>query len=113
MPRRQIYGGREADEFRRSQDIYEDNLRDLEIAEGPEVAEIKRLLKAFYAEKTKAAGEALSNYLDKLKKDGFAASRVESMYKRACAGVAIPDVKKVVQTPSARCIRRRECKSQP
>lgn len=110
MPRRQIYGGREADESRRSQDVYQDILKDAEIAEGPEVAEIKRRLKAFYVERTKASGEFLSNYLEQLKKDGFAASRVESMYKRACAGVSIPDVRKVVQTPSPRCLRRREAK---
>lgn len=86
MARRQLYGGREADEFRSRKEAMEDRIRENEIVEGVEVAEIRRLLKISLNTQDPTL---LNSYLSELGKKGFSPSRISSMVQRASARLRI------------------------
>lgn len=95
MPRTQIYGGREADEYRSQRDLVNDIMADNEIVEGEQVAHLKKLLQTMYSNPTDATKAAVPAYMDQLKREGYSETRVLSIYIRASARVAIPDSRKI------------------
>lgn len=112
MYRRQIYGGREADEFRPNRDLFEEHLLDNQIAEGEEVKALRELVKSSMKDPNDVGKKkAVENFLQELKEKGFSNKRTESMLVRAMAGVSIPDLKKITPQPSARALRRRARKA--
>jgi len=78
--RQQVYGGREADESRSRQDSWEGRLRDNEIAEGTEVATLRRMA----SEKNWTAFQTFS---EKLRGLGHSQARVDSMVSRSTVGL--------------------------
>ena len=78
--RQQVYGGREADEFRGRQDAWEGRLHENEVAEGTEVATLRRMA----SEQNWTAFQA---YSEKLRLAGHSQARVDSMVSRSTAGL--------------------------
>jgi DNA/RNA-binding domain of Phe-tRNA-synthetase-like protein len=110
MGRSQLYGGREADEYRAPGALFNDHLADNEIAEGDEVRALRLLLqKAFSQPRNISANQAIQDYMDTLKTMGFSPSRINSIYMRASARLEI-GTKPSSQQPSPRALRRQERK---
>lgn len=78
--RQQVYGGREADEFRSPGDSWEGRLHENEVAEGQHVATFRRMA-------TERAWEAFQKYSEKLRTQGHSQARVDSMVARSTAGL--------------------------
>lgn len=78
--RRQLYGGREADEFRSSGEAFADRLRDNEIAEGEHVTVLRRMA-------SERAWDQLTCYVEKLREQGHSQARVDSMVARSTTGL--------------------------
>jgi len=94
MSRRQIYGGRESDEYRGNASIVADIRLDNDLVEGENVRVLRALLKTQFEKPSPTAKSAIEKYLVDLKKQGFSDSRLQSIYIRASARLAIPDSRK-------------------
>lgn len=80
--RRQLYGGREADEFRPRGEAFEDRLRENDIAEGSHVAVLRRMA-------SERAWDRYEAYTQRLLQEGHSRGRVDSMVARSTAGLRI------------------------
>jgi len=78
--RQQVYGGREADEFRSQKDAWEGRLQDNQIAEGGEVATLRRMA-------SERDWDAFQKFSEKLRLLGHSQGRVDSMVARSTAGL--------------------------
>lgn len=78
--RRQLYGGREADEFRPRQDLWEDRLKENQAVEGKHVATLRRMAE-------KRDWDAYQAYSERLRREGHTQARVDSMVASSTAGL--------------------------
>ena len=80
MARCQVYGGREADEFRSGAAVFSDRLADNEVAEGDHVAVLRRMA-------SERVWDRYEAYTQRLLKEGHSKARVDSMVSRSTAGM--------------------------
>jgi len=80
MARTQVYGGREADEFRNATEATLDHYADNHIVEGRHVATLRRMA-------TERDWKGIERYTAKLKAEGHSKTRIDSMITRSTAGL--------------------------
>lgn len=109
MARRQIYGGREADEFRSRRDIIDEIIADNEIAEGKELKELRDILQEFFENSNPTTKDKLDKYIRGLLDAGWSRKRLESLMTRASARISIEKKQEKVVSPRA---QRRQARKQ-